>query len=251
MALLHTFEVILTVLRKIWCDWDIVPIESDPLLEFWKSDIFLGIFVRTGHIVLEALDIVETARYLDLNFRLRVGLIWGSRASCWNVVTTMARIFDFEIRWSGFTLFTHRLLLTAAFFRLYKDWCENVLRFLESNWRWLNWHEDLVLVWSRNCDFRHNLDNVTIIISRNGNCLRCTVENHISREWLVLNDRHCHRLVLLSLAVHRLLLGSDRRLLGSQWLVNGTWLVLDIRSRTFVHLYIFPLNNLFYHGKLM
>lgn len=39
----HAIEVIFTVLRKIGCDGDIVPVESDPFLQFWKSHVFLRI----------------------------------------------------------------------------------------------------------------------------------------------------------------------------------------------------------------
>lgn len=76
MTLGHALEVIFAVFRHIGGDRDIVPVEPDPLLEFRQSHEFRGVIrVRAGHFVLEGPDIVETARYLDLDFGFGEGLI--------------------------------------------------------------------------------------------------------------------------------------------------------------------------------
>ena len=154
-------------------------------------------------------------------------------------------------RRTGFTHIAHRSLLAALGRLNLLDSVENILslRFLESNRRWLDRHQHLVLDRARNGDLRNKLNNVTILVE-GGNCnwlLRTgDVDNVCRGEWLALGHWHGRRLVLVlavmmmpvATMVMVVVHGGDRRLLGGQGLVDGTGLILNVRHLTLLYLVV-------------
>ena len=79
-AFRYSIKPIFAVLRNIGGDGDVIPIRVDPFFKFWQSYIFIVVIVDIGA-VFEAVDVIETAWYLDLHLS-RAFWVGAARYSC-------------------------------------------------------------------------------------------------------------------------------------------------------------------------